>query len=242
MQTQTDPIRRAAVLLVTLDRQTADRLLEQMAPERAQQIRDAVLSLQGVDPDEQRDVIAHFLQAGGEATDAATAVGVSVQGPSDAVRSARMEQGEHHEGTLPTRPPLSQASERLIAECLCDELPQAIAVALAEMSTERASEVVSYLPASVQAQVLERLVQLDPSAGVVDAEVRAEFQSWLDEQIQRSLHRARLAERLAAILEATHHQTRDRIIDNVAGTDARLAEQLKSQLAAQQEHAERERV
>ena len=132
----------------------------------------------------------------------------------------------------PATSPLDSASERLIAECLCDELPQTIAVALGHLSTPRASEVVSHLPASVQTQVLERLVEGPPSTHLQLADIRDEFQLWLTHQIERSLHRAEMATRLAAILEATPAGTRQRILENVIQTDTRLAKELQHRLVS----------
>jgi flagellar motor switch protein FliG len=119
----------------------------------------------------------------------------------------------------------------LIAECLNDELPQAIAVALSQLPAQRASEVVAYLPAAQQAQVLERLVELDPARSWNFPEIREEFQHWLNQQIEGSLHRADLAARLATILDATHSGTRQRILHNVSASDARLAKELQHRLA-----------
>jgi len=119
----------------------------------------------------------------------------------------------------------------VIADCLRGELPQAIAVALTDLPAHRASEVVSHLPATLQAEVLERMVELPAEAQSESPEMRAEFRSWLNEQIERSLRRAELANRLATILNATHHRARARIMDNVSSSDAQLAKELELQLS-----------
>ena len=233
-----DNLRKVALLVASLESETAERLLEQLPPERAEAVRQTLTGLADVDPRERRAVIRDFLSADGREPSELLSLTAPVNahvGPGAVRRNARpasvtsaLADRESAGGGRP----IERASERLIAECLADELPQAIAVALAQLPTERASEVVGYLPAPVQTQVLERLVELDPAASLDAPEIRDEFQNWLNQQIARSLHRAELAARLATILEATHSGTRQRILNNVSNTDARLAKELQHQLAA----------
>jgi flagellar motor switch protein FliG len=206
METGQDNLRRVALLIASLDRATAERLLTQLPDESALAVRRAMARLSHRDQAEQAAVIREFLAFEGR---------------------ERLSAEVH----VPMRP-LDRASERLIAECLCEELPQAIAVALAHLPARRASEVVAHLRDSLQAQVLERLVEADSAAAGGLLEVRDEFLQWLNEQIERSLHRAELAARLATILEATQAGTRERILHNVSNSDARLARELQHQLAA----------
>lgn len=226
-------VRKAALLITTLDRESADHLLEQLPEEQSQCVRDAILSLADVDEREQHAVICEFLRdellgaSSANRTLATLAAGNVSTGQRSACSAVP---GGRGKGKDVAGGPLDRASERLIAECLGDELPQAIAVALAQLPTHRASEVVSHLPAAVQTQVLERLVELDPSCAWELPEIRSEFLLWLDQQIERSLNRAELASRLATILEATHSGTRERILHNVSQSDARLAKELQHQL------------
>ena len=63
MNTQDEGIRKAAILVAGLDRTTADTLLEQMDVRLAQTVRDCILSMDDVDPAEERLVIEEFLRA-----------------------------------------------------------------------------------------------------------------------------------------------------------------------------------
>ena len=220
-----EDLRRAAVLVASLDRKLADQLLDQMDSQQAQTVRSAVLTLSRIEPGEELAVIRDFLQTQGKAVGNCESMALRSVTPLRIDRespSARLEA---------TASPLDSASERLIADCLCDELPQTIAIALGQLSTQRASEVISHLPAALQTQVLERLVEDVPSAPPQSPEIREEFQLWLNHQIERSLHRAELAARLAAILEATHAGARECILENVSQTDSRLAKELQQRLA-----------
>jgi flagellar motor switch protein FliG len=237
MDNSQDNLRKVALLVASLDRQTADQLLCQFPDDAAQAVRHAIAGLSPRDQLDQATVIRDFLDAEGRELGLSESLRIghrnaSSQALRERSSAASLSQATVGEGErdLGNRP-LERASERLIAECLCDELPQAIAVALAQLPAQRASEVVSHLRASLQAQVLERLVEFDPANSLDSPEIRDEFYQWLNEQIERSLHRAELATRLATILDATHAGTRQRILHNVSNSDARLAKELQHQLA-----------
>jgi flagellar motor switch protein FliG len=239
MEDSPDSLRKVGLLVASLDRQTADQLLAQFPDATAEAIRSVIAGLSARDEPEQALVIRDFLDVEGRELGLIEAPRPGRQKMPAATPSrerstagsaspAALGDGEREPGNRP----LERASERLIAECLCDELPQAIAVALAQLPAQRASEVVAHLRASLQAQVLERLVEFDPARSLDSPEFRDEFYQWLNEQIERALHRAELATRLATILDATHPGTRQLILHNVSSSDARLAKELQHQLAA----------
>lgn len=57
-------LRKAAILVATLDEYAADLLMEQLGPDQAQRIRDAVMGLDEIDPQEQQRVIDEFRRIG----------------------------------------------------------------------------------------------------------------------------------------------------------------------------------
>jgi len=57
-------IRKAAILVASLDEFAADLLLEQLGPERAQLVRQAVTALAEIDAEEQQRVIDEFRRIG----------------------------------------------------------------------------------------------------------------------------------------------------------------------------------
>src|SRR5688572_25764505 len=54
------PLKKAAILLASLDDETADELVAQMEPEQAARVRRQMMSLGEIDPDVQRKVVAEF--------------------------------------------------------------------------------------------------------------------------------------------------------------------------------------
>ena len=60
-------MRKAAILVSALDHRTADTLLDRMPANDAARVRNAVLELGDISDDEQRVVLAEFLQVRGPA-------------------------------------------------------------------------------------------------------------------------------------------------------------------------------
>ncbi len=64
MRNRLQAVRKAAILIASLDPQTADVLIEQMPPEQAAAVRAAIDTLGPVSPDEQQATIEEFFRIG----------------------------------------------------------------------------------------------------------------------------------------------------------------------------------
>lgn len=230
MESATSKLRKAALIIASLDRETADRLLDQMPDTSSRMVRNMLLELSSIDRQEQQAAIHDFLSR--------DLSSIACQ-PTNRISSERWNAGPRESrGSVNITPSpsgddlvgaLERAPERTIADCLRQETPQAIAVALASLPTDRASEVISHLPNELQTEVLERLVEYDPAIALEWVEIREEFHQWFNEQLEQALHRTDLAARLASILEASHPGTREKILINVSSSDERLARELQQQ-------------
>lgn len=63
----TDSIRKAAILVSTLNRDSADALLDKMEVEQAARVRNAVFELETISDEEQDQIVREFVSAGGGA-------------------------------------------------------------------------------------------------------------------------------------------------------------------------------
>lgn len=226
-------LRQAALVVASLEQDAADQLLDLLPEETAQRVRNQLMGLAAFDWHEQQSAIRDFM-VGENPVESATrgGAGRSVAGErrGHATRELRPVAGNGKAtAEEAAADALDRASERMIADCLRQEVPQAIAIALAGLPTERASEVIACLPGALQTEVLERLVEYEPTM-VAWSEIRDEFHQWLNEQLETQLHRADLAARLAAILEASHPGTRQRILRNFTNGDEQLAVELQQHL------------
>ncbi len=234
MDAENSRLRQAALVVASLEQDAADQLLDLLPEETAQRVRNQLMGLPAIDWHEQQSAIRDFM-VGENPVESATrgsGAGRSAGGErrGQATREPRPVAGNGKAtAEEAAADALDRASERMIADCLRQEVPQAIAIALAGLPTERASEVIACLPGTLQTEVLERLVEYEPTM-VPWSEIRDEFHQWLNEQLETQLHRADLAARLAAILEASHPGTRQRILRNFTNGDEQLAVELQQHL------------
>ena len=68
---------------------------------------------------------------------------------------------------------------RAVAKRLLQEHPQTIAVALARLQTEHSTEIIKLFPSFVQADLMNRIVQIDQLPGEVLEEIDALLDSVL---------------------------------------------------------------
>ena len=223
-------LRKAAILVSSLDTAAADALLDQLTPEQAQQVRQFVMDLDRIDGGEQDRVIDEFIRVG-PMIPAKVPPGIELDG-----RLAWL-------GTQQGMPPyedrverprdsgrpfrfLQDAEAEKLARVLADERPQTIALVLSHMAHGRAGAVLSRLTADLQAEVIHRLVDLEETDPEILREVETALQARLSEQVEMQRRRVAGLQAVAGILEATDGRVGMQILDNLAARDRSLAERL----------------
>lgn len=162
MSTLPNQLRKAAVLVASLDSASADRLLDQMGDALARQVRDAVIALGEPSPEEQEAVIAEFFQndarpkpqqLDGVELDVSLSekLGMATESTNQPTPADSLEDVE------PFRF-LHQAHSGRLAPYLAKEHPQTIALILAHVPPARAADMLASLPKDLQADVVRRLV------------------------------------------------------------------------------------
>jgi flagellar motor switch protein FliG len=232
-----DDLRKAAILIDSLDQQAADALLDQMEPPQADRVRRALLSLGDVAEDERDLVIAQFLGR-------REAPSVQPERPDSAMDDSGIEIDESLAARFvtddreveeePPPPPspamrfqfLGEADGEMIVPFLRDENPQAIAVVLAHLPPERAADVLSRLAPALQAEVVRRIVHLDATSPEVLRDVEQELGSRLFDQLQKLRRRTAGVTAMRQILGATDVSNRQNLLAILAGNDTAMAEQL----------------
>ncbi len=256
MKLSHEGLRKAAILVASLDTAAADAVLDQLTPEQARQVREIVVELDDIDQGEQRRVIDEFCQS--EETKApgsvrrngleGAAAGVELDGRLAELMGTKLSGTDCRngpEGTahnrLPTPLPpfgflhdpgcwVPREAEKLV-RVLGSERPQTIALVLSHLSPERAGDVLGRLPDTVQVDVIHRLVDLEET----DAEILREVEEALRSRLSRpasgcpvEMQRRRVTglQAVAGILQATDGRVGMQILDNLASRDRALAEKL----------------
>ncbi len=221
---QQDGIRKAAVLALSLDRASADALLEQLSAEQAQNVRQVMVNLDQVDPEEQRRVVDEFVRIGLKSPQKSQ--GVELAGGL-ARRIAESPERSKLGDTVPkgSKPfrVLQETEVDRLARALGTERPQTVALVLSHLPPGQAGGVLVRLPDTVQVEVIRRLVDLEETDPVILHEVEQALVTRLSRQVYMQRRRVAGVEAVSDILEASGGAVSLQILDNLASHDQALA-------------------
>jgi len=235
-----DALRRAAILIATLDTESADALLSQMSPEQASLIRGAIMDLGEIDIVEQEHVLQEF---------------VGKESPQQRMRATlddggvELALGPHEEDEplqpeteplsrcaaneptpdAPTRPPfafLEHASPADLARVLAGEHPQTAAIVVAHLDPPHAAQVIDLLPSDQQTDILMRIARLNTPHPDVIRDLEHEMQTRLGGRCQPEQVEPEGVARVEAILRSVSHSARRNLVSELSEQDRSLAHQL----------------
>jgi flagellar motor switch protein FliG len=228
-------LRKAAILVASLDQAAADVILDQLGPEQARQVRRLAVELGDLDQQEQQRVIDEFFRVGplmpeqcppGIELDDGLARRLALRPPEE--ENTYSEPAAGSRANEPFRF-LREAEADKLARLLGGERPQTIALVLSHLPPQQAGSVLARLQGALQAEVVRRLVDLEETAPEILREVEEALQSRLSQQVQMQRRRAAGLSAVANILQAADGRTGMQILDNLATHDQALAERLGPQ-------------
>ncbi|MGA2253104.1 MAG: FliG C-terminal domain-containing protein [Thermoguttaceae bacterium] len=230
MKLSNEGLRKAAILVASLDTAAADAVLDQLTTEQARQVREIVVEMDDVDQGEQRRVIDEFFQVGPKAP-AKDSAGVELDGRLAWLtsRGGPMEPEDADRSAAPTGNPfrfLQETETEKLVRVLGSERPQTIALVLSHLSPVRAGAVLARLPEKTQVDVIHRLVDLEETDPEILREVEEALRSRLSQQVEMQRRRVAGLQAVAGILQATDGRVGMQILDNLASCDHALAEKL----------------
>jgi flagellar motor switch protein FliG len=238
-------LRKAAVLVASLNDHNAAVLLAQITSAQADAVRQAIAGLGQLDPDEQNDVIEEFFRIGPLVPDKQPA-GIELDDrlPSHLSISPRCETAtrDHCAGDASPFRGLQEAPAQLLAPFLEREHPQTVAVVLSRLPAQRAAEILAGLPGELQIEVARRLVDLDEADPEILREVERGLESWLGQQERGDRRRIAGLAALNNILAAATPRAKEHILANLARHDRPLAALLKTPLVSEFSFAELEQL
>lgn len=224
MNTTPESIRKAAIVIASLDEASADRLLDSMPEEVASQIRWKSIELDDVSDAERQQVLDEFLRNSGRTTpveDSGVEMEFTYQEPAPTPSAKE---------AIPTPPPfafLNDAPCEMLAPFFEQEHPQVTAVVMSYLQPERASDILRQLPARLQADVVHRITQLDEPSQEIVAEIEARIKQIITRQTL-SFERRRLGMAAAqAILKASSGDQAQQLLDELRSRGSHLLEDLE---------------
>lgn len=225
-----DGIRKAAILVASLDRAAADAVLELLAPEQARQVRHAVVAMDDIPAAEQEKVLDEFarLRPGKPSRETP---GVELAGRLaqeigwGAANYGGQESAEEEPSGRPFRR-LRDAEGEKLARLLSGERPQTIALVLSHLPPRQAGGVLVRFPADLQAEVVRRLVDLEETDPAILREVEKTLEARLSRQVPMQRRRVAGMEALSGILEESSSEVSMKILDNLSVRDRKLAQRI----------------
>ncbi len=230
MNAHTNPnIRKAAILIRSLDGDAAAAVLSRLSPSEAKAVRLAIQSLGEIDADERADVSAEFRRSGSVAQeDPRHGVELDLSSSIAAISQSTF--------ATPSAPRpfefLENARVESLVPYLAREHAQTVAVVLSYLAPGRAAQVLSALPEKLQADAIERLSLLgdtDPSSLQV---LERELADWVARQQATRVRPTGRIDMVAAILASANESTRREILGNLVKHNRDLAQQLDASSTA----------
>jgi flagellar motor switch protein FliG len=237
-------LHKAAVIVASLDADTADLLLAQMPEDEADAVRDQIIRLGKLNPAEQQAVIDEFFRIGpmtlqqDSFTTKLGGAGLMKELLSDdeyedesseAAETAAAATGNSlNRNPQQTNQPFSflqNIEPETLVSLLEQEHPQAVALVLAHLPHDRAGHLLARLPATMQTDVVRRLVGLEETDPAIVRDVEKALEASIMERQPDRHHTVGMAA-VTAILRASDHASRRQILNNLAVHDRPLAHRL----------------
>ncbi len=203
-------LRKAAILVRSLDADAAAAIVSQLSSEEARALRDAIRELGAIEEDERESLLSE-LRSGDrrrEPSHAGVELSLSFAAdntppqtpPSDHATAEDSPFDWLEEGDLPS-----------LAERLEREQVSTVALVLSLLPAKRAGAVLSALPSQLQCDALARLAELgdvDPASLQL---VEADLEDWLRDHKATQRRRLDRQSSIASILEYTSATTREHV-------------------------------
>lgn len=227
-------LRKAAILLRSLDAESATVLLAQLSDDEARAVREAMKNLGDLDPLEQEE-LRHELRSpvaeieehdhGGVELDFSTAV---TQQEDMATLHARVAPELVDPTPAVTRPFgwIEGGDLPSLAAILEREHLSTVAVVLSHLPPELASQVLDALPMSRRAAALERLADLGESDRDCLEVIERELAEWIATQKAEKQRRADRLQSIQAILSHSPGATCASVLQEIARHDQSLADEI----------------
>ena len=226
-----DGVTKAAVLLVSLDQDTAAKILQSMSEESVNQVARELASLGPVPKTLRNAVVEEFYSlvlanqyASEGGLDYARSLLVkSVDGKmADKIMSNIQTQVQKTPFNF-----LQKAESENLLTFIQEEHPQTIALILSHLPHHKAAEILIGLPAQKQVEVVKRIANMDQTNPEVIRTVEQALESRLSNLLTQAMEKTGGVETVAEILNLADRATEKSIMEGLEGEDPDLVEQIR---------------
>lgn len=224
-------LRKAAVLLLAIDRESAADLLKRLSREQVEDVTREIAALNDVEARTRDRVVEEFyglalarayVEEGGLAY-AKNLLEKSL--PKDEAERV-IEQIEHQVSKQPFSF-LQKAETENLLTFIQDEHPQTIALILAHLPPHKASEILVGLPATKQIEVVIRIANMEQTNPEVIKEVERGLETRLSGIVSQKFQRVGGVDSIAEMLNLADRATEKSIMEALESEDPDLVEQIR---------------
>jgi flagellar motor switch protein FliG len=224
-------LRKTAILLVSLDKATASAILRQLDPDCIETITREIANLRNVTEDLRQLVIQEFhtlalARSYTEVGGLSYARMLLTLTPSKDESDRIMHQIEHQFYAKPFTFLHKAATESLLT-FIQDEHPQTIALILAHLTADKASEILAGLPQEKQVEVVSRISKMEQTSPEVIKEVEKGLEHRLSGLMTDRLQHVGGVEAVAEILNLADRSTEKGILETLGEDDPELVDRIR---------------
>jgi flagellar motor switch protein FliG len=223
--------KKVAILLVSLDKDCAAAILQQLDESKVESVSREIAHLSTVTQEQRREVVEEFhslalarahAEAGGLAF-ARTLLGQSLP-KDDADRIMNQIEQQYYARPFTF---LQKAGAENLLTFIQDEHPQTIALILAHLAADQASEILVGLPEEKRVAVVSRISKMEQTSPEVIKEVERGLESRLSGVMADGLHRVGGIDSVAEILNLVDRTTEKGILETLSDDDPELVEEIR---------------
>lgn len=225
------PLRKAAILLLALDKEAAAVLLRQMEPKAVEEVTRELASLGEVSKPVRSKVLEEFYRL-------ALAQTWASEGGLDYARSLLTASLDAREADRilqqirqqVRRTPfafLQKAESQNLLTFIQDEHPQTIALIVSHLPFHKASEILAGLPGPKQVEVVKRVANMEQTNPEVVAEVEKGLEARLSSMLTQSFEKIGGVPSVAEILNLVDRSTEKAILEGLEAEDPDLVEEIR---------------
>lgn len=224
-------IKKAAILMVSLDTDTAAKIMANLATEDIERISMEIARLEDISSETRDAVIREYyqihqarkyLEQGG--LEYARALLEKSLPPEDA--AAILDGLQQSIAQTPFHFLKKTDADNLLT-FIQDEHPQTIALILAHLSSKQASEVLAGLSAKKQIEVVKRVARMEQTTPEAIRQVEAGLETRLASVMSQELEQAGGVETIAEVLNLVDRTTEKGILENLEEEDPDMVEQIR---------------
>ena len=223
--------RKVAILMVSLSKESAAAIMKNLDADAIELVTREIANLAGVTEDQRQEVIQEFhavalARTYSEAGGLGYARSLLSQTLDKDNAERIIKQIEHQFYSKPFTF-LHKAETDNLLMFIQDEHPQTIALILAHLTPDKASEILSGLPAEKQVEVVSRISRMEQTTPEVIKEVERGLENRVSGLMSDKSQKVGGVESVAEILNLTDRSTEKGILEAISENDPELVEQIR---------------